>query len=147
MRKKGEMLNAMLLLVAQKFAGKLDRGGNPYILHCLKVMHYCRTDDEETQCIALGHDLFEDTDVVPADLYALGMSETVVWGIGVLTKRLNETYEEFILRILEAGPTTRLVKRADIRHNTDIRRLKGLTDADFERMKKYQRAYTKLDID
>ena len=37
-----------------------------------------------------------------------------------------------------------LVKLADLRHNSDIRRLKGLTEKDFTRMQKYHRMYIAL---
>lgn len=36
------------------------------------------------------------------------------------------------------------VKRQDIRDNSDITRLKGIRDKDVERMKKYQRAYLRI---
>jgi (p)ppGpp synthase/HD superfamily hydrolase len=58
---KGEQLSRMLVLATNRHDGQFDKGGNPYILHPLKVMHYLKTDDEELMCIALGHDLVEDT--------------------------------------------------------------------------------------
>jgi hypothetical protein len=36
------------------------------------------------------------------------------------------------------------VKMADLRHNTDIRRLKGVTEKDIIRMEKYNRFYLEL---
>ena len=66
--KKGEMLGAMLLLATNAHAGQFDKGGNPYILHPLRVMSFLKTDDEELQCIALGHDVIEDTSVTYRDL-------------------------------------------------------------------------------
>jgi (p)ppGpp synthase/HD superfamily hydrolase len=84
--KKGEMLGAMLLLVTNAHAGQFDRGGKPYILHPLAVMHKLRTDDEELMCIALGHDVIEDTKTTYADLRAVGMTERVIEGIRALTR-------------------------------------------------------------
>ena len=49
--RKGEMLNKMLVLATNRHAGQYDKGGNPYILHPLKVMYYLKTTDEELQCI------------------------------------------------------------------------------------------------
>ena len=43
--KKGELLGKMLVLATNAHAGQFDRGGQPYILHPLKVMHYLKTDD------------------------------------------------------------------------------------------------------
>ena len=59
--KKGEYLDRMLLLATTAHAGQFDRGGKPYILHPLAVMHLLGTTDEELMCIAVGHDIIEDT--------------------------------------------------------------------------------------
>lgn len=40
--KKGEMLGTMLVLATTGHAGQFDKGGSPYILHSLKVMHYLK---------------------------------------------------------------------------------------------------------
>lgn len=45
--KKGEMLSAMLNIMVNAHAGQYDKGGQPYALHPLKVMHYLKTEDEE----------------------------------------------------------------------------------------------------
>jgi len=36
------------------------------------------------------------------------------------------------------------VKMADLRHNTDIRRLKGVTQKDLDRLEKYNRFFMEL---
>jgi hypothetical protein len=38
-----------------------------------------------------------------------------------------------------------LVKRADLRHNSDIRRLKGVTEKDIARVAKYHLFYTEIE--
>ncbi len=141
--KKGEMLGKMIVLVTNAHAGQYDRGGNPYILHPLKVMHYLKTDDEELQCIALGHDVIEDTDTTYADLRAAGMTERIITGISALTKVPGETYDEYKRRVFGNVDAMR-VKLCDLRHNTDIRRLKGVSEKDLERMAKYQRFYLEI---
>ena len=84
--KKGEMLGTMLVIATNAHAGQFDRGGAPYILHPLKVMHYLKSDDEELMCMALGHDVIEDTAVTYQDLRSAGISERVIAGIRALTK-------------------------------------------------------------
>lgn len=145
---KGKQLSRMLVLATQRHEGQFDKGGASYVLHCLKVMHYVRTEDEELQCIALGHDLIEDTFASVNDgmvfLRYHGFSERVISGIVALTKVMGEPYEEYKSRV-KANRDAVLVKMADLRHNSDIRRLKGATPKDFARMAKYHEFYLELE--
>jgi len=142
--KKGEMLGRMLVLATTAHAGQTDRGGAPYILHCLKVMHYLKTDDEELQCIALGHDIIEDTKTTWKDLETCGFSERVIAGIRAMTKLPGLSYEDYQEQVYATEDAMR-VKLCDLRHNTDVRRLKGVTQKDIDRMAKYHRFYLEIE--
>jgi GTP diphosphokinase / guanosine-3',5'-bis(diphosphate) 3'-diphosphatase len=137
------MLDKMLVIATNAHAGQFDRGGNPYILHPLRVMSYLNTDDEELMCIALGHDVIEDTKVTYRDLRDAGICERVIAGIRALTKLPGQTYDEYKEGVF-ANVDAMRVKMADLRHNTDIRRLKGISEKDIERMAKYQKFYLEL---
>lgn len=141
-------LSNMLILATQRHDGQFDKGGKPYILHPMKVMHYLRTDDEELQCIALGHDVIEDTFNTVHDglryLLGRGFSNRVVDGILALTKREGQDYDTYKRQVVNGGPDAMRVKMADLRHNSDIRRLKGVTQKDVDRMIKYQQFYLEL---
>ena len=141
--KKGEILAKMLVIATNAHAGQFDKGGNPYILHPLKVMHYTKSLDEEIQCIALGHDVIEDTSVTYRDLRDAGISERVIAGIRALTKQPGQTYEEYKEGVF-ANPDAMIVKAADLRHNSDIRRLKGVTEKDIARIAKYMQFYSEI---
>jgi len=141
--KNGEMLSNMLVMATNAHAGQFDRGGKPYILHVLKVMHYLKTDDEELQCIAVGHDIIEDTKTTYNELREAGMSDRVIDGITALTKMPGQTLEEYKEGVF-ANRDAMLVKMCDLRHNSDIRRLKGITQKDIERMQKYHEFYLEL---
>ena len=141
--KKGEMLGTMLVIATNAHSGQFDRGGAPYILHPLKVMHYLKSDDEELMCMALGHDVIEDTAVTYRDLRDAGISERVIAGIRCLTKQPGQTYDEYKEVVFGSEDAMR-VKMADLRHNTDIRRLKGVTDKDIARMAKYHLFYMEI---
>lgn len=143
--KRGEMLNKMLVLATTRHAGQFDRGGNPYILHPLKVMYYLKSNDEELQCIALAHDLVEDTDTTYDELRSMGFTNRVIDGIAALTKLPGESYDQYKERV-KANPDAIKVKMADLRHNTDIRRLKGVTEKDLARVEKYHRFYMELQL-
>ena len=137
------MLDKMLVIATNAHAGQFDRGGNPYILHPLRVMSYLNTDDEELMCTALGHDVIEDTKITYRDLRDAGISERVIAGIRALTKLPGQTYDEYKEGVFASVDAMR-VKMADLRHNTDIRRLKGISEKDIDRMVKYQKFYLEL---
>ena len=136
-------LAKMLVYATVGHDGQFDKGGKPYILHPLKVMHYLKTDDEELMCIALGHDLIEDAGWTAKAFLDEGFSERVVAGIVAMTKVKGESYEDYKARV-KASPDAVLVKMADLRHNSDIRRLKGVTEKDLARTKKYHEFYLEL---
>lgn len=139
----GEMLCKMIQLAVERHAGQFDKGGRPYILHPLTVMHRLRTDDEELQCIAVGHDLIEDTSTFPPELEGMGFSNRVVQGIVALTKMPSEPEDIYRARVKE-NPDAVRVKIEDLRHNSDIRRLKGVTEKDVARMVRYHKFYLEL---
>jgi (p)ppGpp synthase/HD superfamily hydrolase len=139
----GEMLNRMLVLATNAHAGQFDKGGKPYILHPLKVMHMLRSDDEELNCIALGHDLIEDTKIAISELHT-NFSDRIVKGIANLTKFKGESYEKYIDNILRNRDAIQ-VKMCDLRHNSDLRRLRGVTQKDLERVGRYCAFYKVLE--
>ncbi len=141
--KKGELLGKVLVLATNAHAGQFDRGGNPYILHPLKVMHYLKTTDEELQCMALLHDVVEDTKTTWKDLEAIGCTERVINGVKALTKQPGQTYDEY-KEVVFSNEDAMRVKLCDLRHNTDIRRLKGVTQKDIERMAKYNQFFLEI---
>ena len=141
--KKGELLGKVLVLATNAHAGQFDRGGNPYILHPMKVMHYLKSDDEELQCVALLHDVVEDTKTTWQDLHDVGCTPRVVAAVRALTKMPGQSYDEY-KQIVFNNPDAMRVKMADLRHNTDIRRLKGITQKDLERLAKYNQFYLEL---
>lgn len=136
------MLSEMLRLATQAHHGQKDKGGKPYILHCLKVMHYLKTDDEELMCIALGHDLLEDTAVSEATLH-FEFNDRILNGIKALTKQKGQSYEDYKVQVFGNVDAMR-VKLCDLRHNSDIRRLKGVTEKDIARIAKYHQFYLEI---
>ncbi len=143
MMKNGEMLSKMLVLMTNAHAGQFDKGGRPYALHPLAVMYLLNTDDEELQCIALGHDIIEDTSVTYEELRNAGISQRVQDGIRALTKIPGETHDEYKARVF-ANTDAMKVKMCDLQHNSDIRRLKGVTEKDILRMTKYHIFYLEI---
>jgi (p)ppGpp synthase/HD superfamily hydrolase len=141
--KKGELLNKMIVLATNAHAGQFDKGGNPYILHPLSVMYLLEDADEEQQCIAIGHDVVEDCGITYAQLREIGMTERIIDGIRCLTKIPGETYDEYKAKVKSNADSIK-VKIADLKHNTRIERLKGVTPKDMARMERYFHFYIEL---
>lgn len=139
---KGELLSKMISLATERHAGQFDKDGRPYILHPLTLMHRLRTDDEELQCISVGHDLLEDTETTFGELYNK-FGERVSHGILFLTKIKGETERNYRDGVKSNSDSIR-VKIEDLRHNSDIRRLKGVTEKDIARMVRYHEFYLEL---
>lgn len=139
------MLGKMLALAATAHKDQKDKGGQPYFLHCLAVMQFAKDafgNDEELLCIALGHDLLEDTDTSPFSLIQC-FGVRVTEGIKSLTKTKGQSYSEYKVQVM-SNPDAVKVKMYDLQHNSDITRLKGVTDKDLARQAKYQQFYTEL---
>ena len=137
------MLSNAIKLATNAHAGQFDKGGVPYILHPLKVMHYLKSDDEELQCIAVLHDVVEDCNVTWEDLEKEGMSVRVIHAVSLLTKMPGQSYTEYKNGVKSNNDAIR-VKLADLRHNSDIRRLKGVTEKDLARIARYNVFYNEL---
>lgn len=136
-------LEDAIILAALSFKGKVDKAGQPYILHLLHVMSKMDTDEE--RIIAVLHDIVEDTDMTLEYLSELGYDYKVTRALWFVTKLPSEAYEDFITRVM-AGPKAAIkVKIADIRHNSDIGRIPSPTDEDHSRIKKYQAALARLE--
>lgn len=130
-----------IALALQAHRGQLDRAGQPYILHPLRVMML--VSGSEARIVAVLHDVVEDTPTTLDDLRALGYSEAIVTAVDHLTRRDDETYEQFIERI-KPHPLARHVKLADLMDNMDLRRIDHLGEGDLERLRRYQAAWHAL---
>lgn len=138
-----DMLAVAIQLAATGHRYQFDRAGRPYILHPLKVMHYTKSDESEVLAIAALHDVVEDCGITYAELRERGFSERVIDGVRCLTKIPGESEEEYKQKV-KSNPDAVVVKMADLRHNSDIRRLKGVTDKDIKRTVKYHQFYLEL---
>ena len=137
------MLGLAISITAKAFQDKRDKGGEPYIMHCLRVMNGVSHLGESVMCAAVMHDLIEDTEWTIADLHESGFSTKTTGIISFLTHKDGISYMDYI-KFLAHNKDAVEIKRADLRDNSDITRLKGLTRKDHNRMEKYHTAYTYL---
>lgn len=133
------LLERAIALALDAHRGQTDRQGQPYILHPLHVM--MQMDSEPEMIAAVLHDVIEDTDLTLDDLRAEGFSEQVLTVVELLTHDKETTSYEDYVRRLKSNPMARKIKRADLHHNMDIRRIKHMSDADKTRLEKYHRAW------
>lgn len=138
-------LDVAIKIASAAFEGKFDKGDVPYIRHCLHVMDRVKRFGDEAMIAAVLHDLLEDCpkEWTAQKLLDLGFAPHTVSVIVLLTHIKGEPYEDYIMRI-SVSPLARAIKMADLRHNSDIHRMKGLTEKDFARLAKYHKAYAFL---
>lgn len=127
-------LERAIELAARAHAGQRDKGGQPYILHPLRVMMAVTTDAERIAAVL--HDIVEDTSITFDDLVAEGFADDVVDAIRALTKFEGETREQAAKRIVR-DPIARAVKLADIADNMDLTRIPMPSERDHARLREY----------
>lgn len=94
-------------------SGQKRRGGEPYIIHPIRVSQGVSGETEKV--VALLHDVVEDTSCSFKDVYDYFGPE-VVRAVHALTRRPHESYKSFMYRIKDNDIATR-VKVADIADN------------------------------
>jgi len=156
--RKGQRLSKAVLIATLAHDGQLDKGGKPYIMHPLTVLYKLKSDDEDLQCAAVLHDVIEDCSgkviYVGGQLKEIsfdmlreeGISERTIAAVCALTKMPGQSYTEYQAAVL-ANRDAMLVKREDLRTNSDLRRLKNrkITDKDIARVAKYMAFYATIE--
>lgn len=135
-------LERAILLATTAHAGAVDKAGQPYILHPLRVM--LAVSSEEERIAAVLHDVVEDTEWTLEDLRREGFSPIVVAAVDALSRRPGEEYLDFVRRAAQ-NPVARVVKRADVVDNMDLGRLPSPTARDRARLERYAAALAVLD--
>lgn len=116
-----ELTNKALRIAYDAHAGQLDKCGAPYIAHPLHVAE--QMDDEASTCVALLHDVVEDSDVT-LDGLACDFPPEVVEGVRLMTHDPAVDYLDYV-RAIKGNPVAEKVKLADLAHNSDQTRFAG----------------------
>lgn len=135
-------LDQAIAIAAKAHVGQVDKAGQPYILHPLRLMF--RFKSEAEMIVAVMHDVVEDSAFTLDELKNFGFSDDILAAIECLTKRNGESYESFVSRVLQ-NDLARKVKVEDIKDNLDLTRLDKVTDKDLARVEKYHQALKVLD--
>ncbi len=131
------MLEKAIEIAARVHAGQMNRAGEPYILHSLRVMLACKT--ELDMVFAALHDTVENTDMTLDDLRREGFGQDVMTVVDTFSRREGEKYRDFITRILENRTACR-IKLADLAGNMRMAAIPHPTGKNLKRMGKYKKA-------
>jgi (p)ppGpp synthase/HD superfamily hydrolase len=128
-------LERAIAIAAEAHAGQLDKAGQPYILHPLRVM--LRMTSVEERIVAVLHDVVEDTEVTLEVPRAEGFLPEIISAVDALTKRQGESRVDAAYRAKQ-DPIARLVKLADNAENMDLSRIAEPKERDFARLEEYK---------
>lgn len=152
------MIAQAIKLAAEVHEHQVDKGGEPYILHCLAVMQGVHAEDLRNPldrpvllCAAVLHDVIEDFEGEPGERSQLRDFIYQTFGdrcyavIDTLTKYKDDDYGDYIERVAKNWMARR-IKIADLTHNMDTGRLPegDIGEKDFERWDKYRRSLVRL---
>ena len=137
------MLELALSIATEAHRGQFDKAGIDYIEHPIFVAS--QVDSEEEKAVALLHDVIEDSSVTAEELLNAGLPETVVTAVQILSKKKGQDYQTYLENV-KSNPLARVVKLADLKHNSDLSRLSSITDKDLERLEKYKKAIDYLSM-
>jgi len=116
-----------------------DKTGLPYIFHPFHLAE--QMADEISVCVALLHDVAEDTDITFGELARQGVSAEVIDALRLLTRDDTIPYMAYVQNIKDSGNQTAIaVKFADLRHNSDVSRLDDVDAEMLARLEKYKAA-------
>jgi (p)ppGpp synthase/HD superfamily hydrolase len=134
-------LETAIAFAAVMHRGQVDKGGEPYILHPLRIMGKMVT--REQRIAAVLHDVVEDCDVSLEKIEQM-FGPVIAAAVDALTRREGESYMEFIDRAC-TNEIALFVKLADVRDNLDLSRLgRKPTPADKRRTGKYIAAKSRI---
>tara|TARA_Y100000996_G_C22332395_1_gene565019 strand:- start:260 stop:691 length:432 start_codon:yes stop_codon:yes gene_type:complete len=135
------LLERAIKLAVKAHKGQVDRFGQPYILHPLRMMLMVEGNLEKI--VALLHDTVEKTATTYDDLRNKGFSGDVIEAVNSLTRRKEEGYDKYISRVSKNNIAV-AVKISDLNDHITESKKRGMTKKNKDRIKKYEIAKQKL---
>ncbi|MGI2112688.1 hypothetical protein ACRN9G_03700 [Shewanella frigidimarina] len=126
-----------LLVATKAHAGQVDKGGQPYILHPLRLM--LKFDSEIEMIVAVMHDVVEDSDFTQYDLKKLAFQNVSLKQLIVYLREMVRTTITFYYAY-QKNALAKKIKVEDIKDNLDMTRLNEITEKDLQRLQKYHQA-------
>lgn len=140
-----ERLNVVYTILTKKamkisfeaHKNQTDKNGMPYIFHPIHLAE--QMTDEKTICVALLHDVVEDTDITFEQLKKEGFTRDIIDALKLLTHNESVSYMDYIKEIKTNAIAT-AVKLTDLKHNSDLSRLDTVDEKAKKRVEKYKKA-------
>lgn len=136
-----EQFDLAARLVTKEFAGLLDKAGQPYVFHLFTVAYRCKSLFDKV--VALLHDIVEDTDITVDGLLAMGFWPEIVVNVDAISRRDNETRDDYYTRCMRHESATR-VKIEDLGHNGEVERFDNPTPKNHATCARYRETRAKF---
>ena len=134
-----ELTNKAMRLAYKAHHGQVDQCGQPYVFHPFHLAEQMK--DEYTVCIALLHDVVEDTSVTFEEL-SKEFPKEVIDALRLLTHDKGTDYFEYV-KAIKQNPLAKAVKLADLEHNSDQSRMVGCTEISEEKKQFWREKYAR----
>lgn len=131
------LVEKALQIALDAHSGQVDRAGMPYIMHPIAVA--VRQKSTDAFAVAVLHDVMEDSEYTADDLRKHGIPEHIIEALILLTHAEGEPYMDYVKKI-KSNELAKVVKLADLEHNSILSRLPNITEADIARQHKYAEA-------
>jgi len=134
-----DLVEKAITIAASAHSGQHDKGGGLYVLHPMRVMlsvHRAVGNDESLLCVAMLHDVIEDTRIDMASLAASGFPRGTLDALDAISRRKGEAHHDYLRRV-NTNDTARLVKIHDIIDNMNLTRIPDPSEADRDRVGRY----------
>lgn len=132
-----ELTKKALVISFNAHKEQIDKSGMPYVYHPYRIAE--QMEDEYTTCVALLHDVIEDTDITIDILRNEGFPQEVLDAVALMTHDDDMPYFDYIKRIKTNSIAT-AVKLADLQDNSNYKRLDKVDIKDLQRLEKYREA-------
>ncbi len=136
-----ELTKKAMKISFEAHKNQVDKNGMPYIYHPVHLAE--QMTDENTICVALLHDVVEDTDITFEDLAKEGFPDEIIAALKLMTHEKSVPYIDYVKQIA-TNPIASAVKLADLRHNSDLTRLDVVDEKALARAEKYKQAIALL---
>ena len=126
-----------LLISFNAHKEQVDKSGMPYVYHPFHLAE--QMDDEYSVCVALLHDVVEDSDITIEQLKSESFPDEITDALTLLTHNDDVPYLDYV-RSIKNNRLASKVKLADLKHNSDLSRFEKTDAKAMQRVEKYKEA-------